>query len=95
MKQRSAILEQLLAFMYSQMSYFMQGADVMKDLEPSMRSLSAKVIDVKLFSMVHVLFSKISSQVNVLILQLSDMTTQTKTEQRTMEEGHSVVQVAI
>ncbi len=41
-KQRSELLEQLLAFMYSQLSYFMQGCDFMKDLEPYMRTLSSK-----------------------------------------------------
>ena len=37
------VLEQVLAFMYAEMSYFMQGADLMKDLEPFMRDLSLRV----------------------------------------------------
>lgn len=45
MKQRTAILEQLLAFLYAQMSYFMQGCDMMKDLEPFMRELSMQLTD--------------------------------------------------
>lgn len=42
-RERAELVEKVLAYMYSQYTFFLQGNDLVKDLEPYMRTLSAQV----------------------------------------------------
>jgi Arf-GAP/coiled-coil/ANK repeat/PH domain-containing protein len=51
-RKRSDLIENVLAYMYTQFSFFHQAYDVMKDIEPAMRELTTKLGEVRLMQII-------------------------------------------